>query len=136
MDVSTFTQQITLRNTRRNYIARLILKDQLPVSADNSVRVNLREPRELLTATAGSTSPIKGLLNTEMEPVYVTGTKGLRVAWARKGADESAQGGDAQTVIHWICEMGAGSKLDLNLSWEVVRPKGMAFKTVSSDYQS
>lgn len=98
----------------------MILKDQVPVSEDARFKVNVLDPRELVTL--GTVS--KNSNTSTGESVAVAGLRGVRVRWAQKNEDGS--GGDAGNgVVEWICDVGASSKFDITLSWEVNAPGGV-----------
>jgi hypothetical protein len=120
-DTTTFIQSITLRNTRLTPVPRLILKDQVPVSEDARFKVNVLDPRELVTLL-GTLSKNSNI--STGESIAIAGFKGVRVRWAQKNEDGS--GGDAGNgVVEWICDVRASSRLDLTLSWEVSAAGGV-----------
>ena len=51
---TTNEQNITVRNSRTTRIGRLIVKDQIPVSKEESIKVVISEPKELKSGGAKS----------------------------------------------------------------------------------
>jgi hypothetical protein len=118
VDTTTFSQGIRIHNTRLVPIPRLVVRDQVHVSHDAKFKVTVLNPRELVamgTVTKPSANPVS---------TPVAGQKGVRVQWALRNEDES--GGEAENgIVEWICDVGAGDKLDLILAWEVSGPSGV-----------
>ena len=67
---TTYEQNITIRNSRSMRIGRLIMKDQIPVSRDESIKVVISEPKELKaggskgSGSAGMSLPISRRAST------------------------------------------------------------------------
>ena len=119
---STSEQRITVKNTRLSVIPRLVVKEQVPVSRDAKIKVDILEPKCLAQKGKGVT-----LLK-----------KGVSVRWANpktradiqidsSSADEldidSAQG-----MLEWICNIEPGASVDLTLSWEISAPSDVVWE--------
>ena len=134
----SFNQRISVKNTRRSEVKKLIIRDQVslsliysrdidaskvPVTTDARIKVNLVEPAPL-SAPGGKGAPA---------PV----SKGVVVRWVQKdddldsaatNASSSPGAGDTgEGMLEWVCRMDAGQSLDMNLAWEVVAPQGLSW---------
>ncbi|KAG9037274.1 hypothetical protein FRB95_006217 [Tulasnella sp. JGI-2019a] len=122
-DVTSYTQRLTIKNTRSARIFPLIVKDQVPVSVDSAVKVIVNVPKELGEAK---------------ERKEVTVAPGVKARWAIKGRDEeedsasasgSVSGGvtsgvEDEGVVEWLCDLEAGKSIDLTLAWDVTVSTG------------
>lgn len=116
VDTTIFTQRCTIKNTRQTPLRRLTLKDQVPVSEDNTIKVTVLEPSSLTTA-------IKGTLKDLKDVVVPKG--GVSVRWVQKN-EEGAGGGADDGIVEWVYEeMKAGATVSTVLSWEVSAPSGV-----------
>ncbi|KAG9049796.1 hypothetical protein FS837_009096 [Tulasnella sp. UAMH 9824] len=112
IDVTSYVQRITVKNTRATAAAPLFIKDQIPVSEDSDFKVLLTEPR----------------LSKERPEVPVA--SGVKAHWAprdpdREDDDKAANGGtEEEGIIEWICDIPAGKTQELSLAWEVSGPAG------------
>ncbi|KAG9049795.1 hypothetical protein FS837_009095 [Tulasnella sp. UAMH 9824] len=112
MDVTSYVQRITVKNTRSTAAAPLFIKDQIPVSEDSDFKVLLTEPR----------------LSKERPEVPVA--SGVKAHWAprdsdREDDDKAANAGtEEEGIIEWICDIPAGKTQELSLAWEVSGPAG------------
>jgi hypothetical protein len=138
---TSYHQRISVKNTRNLPLTRLIVKDQVPTSTNEQIKVNVFEPALPELQTSG-----KGTSNAQAKPtsgkeVVVNGykDKDVRARWARANEDdEDSTSNDALNVagldgevntegfMEWICRVDASSSLDLKLGWEVSVPKGFA----------
>jgi len=107
-DVTSHTQRITVKNTRTTSIGPLIVRDQVPVSNDEAIRVLLHVPKEL------------GLPSDKREVNVTTGVK------ARFGLDSEGEV-THDGMLEWVCHIGAGKTVELALVWDVVVPPGQAW---------
>lgn len=113
---TTFRQLITIENTRSTPLHRFVLTDQVPVSDNARIKVTVLEPKDLeLTGTKG---------NKE-----IVVSKGVKARWAQKNpsARTMEEGGGEMGLgfIDWICEIGPGASVDIDLAWEVAVPSGV-----------
>lgn len=124
-DTTTYTQRITVKNTRTASLPRLIIRDQIPVSSDERVKIVLLEPKELPIVGMDGTKTKRGgsSMNVSRE---VTVAKGIRARWFTKDDEEvetETSGADTpQGIIEWISEFDAGRSADISMVWEVTAP--------------
>ncbi|KIM32689.1 hypothetical protein M408DRAFT_20058 [Serendipita vermifera MAFF 305830] len=127
-------QKITIKNNRGAAIPRLLVREQVPVSHDERLKVTLIDPasiefpnRNMISAGAFKPDKAAGVL----KPVRLS--KGVTVRW-KVNDDDDAEGeadgtagadGAREGMIEWICEIGSGQSTDLNLAWEVTAPSGL-----------
>ena len=114
---TTSEQQITVKNTRLSAIPRLLVKEQVPVSRDAKIKVNIVEPKSL--SKKGGETVLK---------------EGVSVRWASRVADEETPTvssttdeldmDSAQGMLEWICDIKPSTSVDLTLSWEISAPNG------------
>ncbi|KIM19585.1 hypothetical protein M408DRAFT_31098 [Serendipita vermifera MAFF 305830] len=127
-------QKITVKNNRGAVIPRLLVREQVPVSHDERLKVTLIDPASIEfpnrnTISAGSFKPDKAA--GVLKPVKLS--KGVSVRWKvnddedGEGEADSTAGADGarEGMIEWICEIGSGQSTDLNLAWEVTAPSGL-----------
>ncbi|KAJ3536370.1 hypothetical protein NMY22_g6066 [Coprinellus aureogranulatus] len=110
--LTTFSQHITIHNTKSIAIEGLQVIDRIPVSQDSQVKVNLTTP----------------LLNpNSIVPVEVT--EGVTAKWytGEQGDDNLNAAGasgyagkDGQ--IAWMCDLASQKRVELSLAWEVSAP--------------
>ncbi|KAG9051256.1 hypothetical protein FS837_010543 [Tulasnella sp. UAMH 9824] len=141
-DISSYTQRITVKNTRTTGVSPLFVKDQIPVSINSAYKVNLNEPQEL------------GAPKDRKEVSVATG---VRARWARHGAsggeldaedkekeagtskfstvaskkapsdsasDPGVSGVEEEGVVEWVCTLDGGKGIDLTLAWDIIAPAG------------
>ncbi|KAG8932274.1 hypothetical protein FRC01_014805 [Tulasnella sp. 417] len=143
-DISSYTQRITVKNTRTTAVSPLFVKDQIPVSINSAYKVNLSEPQEL--------GAPKDRKEVQVAP-------GVKARWARKGAsdghldeeekekekeagtskfgtvaskkepsdsvsDSGVSGVEEEGVVEWVCALDGGKGVDLTLAWDIVAPAG------------
>src|SRR5260221_6809121 len=86
-ETTTYTQRITIKNTRAASLPRLIIRDQIPVSSDERIKVVLLEPKELPEAGMDGSKTRRGAssMNVSKE---VTVAKGIRARWFTKDDEE------------------------------------------------
>lgn len=111
-----FNQRITIYNTKSVPITGLKILDQIPVSDNSKISVNLTNPPLILPQPNKKT----GLYSVPQG--VVVGSQAV-AQW--KGADESdvdpsLLGKDGE--VSWVCNIPAQGTLNLLLSWEVVYP--------------
>lgn len=112
-----FDQRITIFNTKSVPITGLKILDQIPVSDNSKIIVNLTSP-PLILPGANKKGPC---LVTQAVEI------GSQTVAQWKGADEldidpHLLGKDGE--IAWVCGISPKETLNLLLSWEVVYPNG------------
>ncbi|KDR71858.1 hypothetical protein GALMADRAFT_126825 [Galerina marginata CBS 339.88] len=112
---TTYSQRITIHNTKPATVNELIIIDQIPVSEDSQISVVLKAPR--------LTFPELGTLAGEPKvPPLVSVEDGVKAVWhdSSDTGDISALGKDGK--LKWICSLPSQKKLNLLLQWEVSFP--------------
>ena len=108
-----FTQNITVHNTKSVDIENLKITDNIPVSQDANITVNLISPK--LTIPLPSTN-----LGNKAAPSSVIVADGVVAQWSDKGDSNlnvNALGKDGR--MDWICSIPAHAKINIPLQWEV-----------------
>lgn len=105
-DISSCTQRITVKNTRSSSVAPLYVKDQVPVSEDDGVKVIVQEPAAL------------GTVNERKE---VQVASGIKARWAYKENEDNVED---EGVVVFVCDVAPAESLDLTLSWDILTPAG------------
>ena len=111
----SFSQRITIQNTKTIAIEGFKITDHIPVSQDANITVNLISPA-LTLPTASSTLKLTG----KETPPKVRVSEGITAQW--NGSDDpngdlSALGGNGR--IDWICSIPASGTVNLLFQWEV-----------------
>lgn len=120
-DISTYSQRISIRNSRSTSVPGLRVIDHVPTSTDAVVKVNMLAPTGLGPAVlpANNTPEDKSVKERE----WVRTQKRVKARWAP--LDVGGEG-----TIEWSCDIKAGEELGLELSWEVSVPSGQSWATV------
>lgn len=111
---TSYAQRISIKNTRREVVPRLVVRDGVPHSADARIKVTVVEPRELPSG-----------------PVSAAGVavkEGVRARWVQKNDERPADGDAGDGRLEWICAIPAGGDVDLGLAWDVTSPAGMKWR--------
>jgi len=108
-------------NTKPTPVTSMKILDQLPISEDSTIAVNLTAPA-LVLPTPNKKGEIK-----IPDPVKVSEVVGAKANVQWDGADDpdmdpSLLGNDGR--LRWVCEVPAQKKIALALAWEVVCPYG------------
>jgi uncharacterized protein (TIGR02231 family) len=130
-ETTVFTQRITVKNTRQSKLRQLTIKDQVPISEEETIKIVVVEPVELSggQTLAGSTKGTTGLeslfggsKSSGNASSSTSGTVGRVVRWVQKNEDGS--GGDAGNgFVEWVYEgVESGKVIDINLIWELTAP--------------
>ena len=111
----SFSQRISIQNTKTIAIEGVKVTDHIPVSQDANITVNLISPA--LTLPTTSTLKLKG----KETPPRVQVSEGIIAQW--NGSDDpnsdfSALGRNGR--IDWICAIPAFGTINLLLQWEVI----------------
>ena len=117
----TFSQRITIFNTKSSAINDFKVIDQMPVSEDDQIEVKLVNPSLVIPNPAATTRSINGGEVRAPPPVKVS--DGVIAQW--EGADEP--GFDMESLgkdgkFNWVCSIPAQGKVNLLLAWEVSAP--------------
>ena len=104
-----FSQTISVHNTKSVGIEKLKITDNIPVSQDANITVNLVSPG--LTIPLSSATP-----NNKAVPSSVTVANGVVAQWNDSGSDVNVLGKDGR--LDWICSIPAHAKINLLLQWE------------------
>jgi len=125
-ETTTHTQRITVKNTRTAPLPRLIIRDQIPVSSDERIKIVLLEPKELPGVGMDGTKTRRGGSSVNLSK-DVPVAKGIRARWFTKDDEEveteTTSGTDTpQGIIEWISEFDAGRSADISMVWEVTAP--------------
>jgi len=115
-DITSYTQRITIKNTRSTAISPLFIKDQVPVSENTEIKVTVLEPKDI------------GLPNDRREVGVASGVKARWAVYNRSygesdGASPS-QGVEEEGVVEWVCDIESGKVVDVSLQWDVSVPAG------------
>jgi len=109
----SFTQRITIHNTKSVLIEGLRIVDQIPASRNAQIKVKLVQPALPLGEGEGAgTGTVKGAeAKADAKGVSVTVSKGVVAQW---------DGGDEQERrVSWVCAVPAQGKINLALEWTV-----------------
>lgn len=113
-----FTQTITIHNTKSVGIEKLKITDNIPVSQDANITVNLISP--------GLTIPLPSTTASKTTPSSVTVANGIVARWSGSGSDVNALGKDG--LLDWVCSIPAHAKNNLLLQWEVSTTQKIAIQ--------
>jgi len=113
-----FTQTITIHNTKSVGIEKLKITDNIPVSQDANITVNLISP--------GLTIPLPSTTASKTTPSSVTVANGIVAQWSGSGSDVNALGRDG--LLDWVCSIPAHAKNNLLLQWEVSTTQKIAIQ--------
>jgi hypothetical protein len=136
--VTQFRQRITIKNTRSTSIARLVVRDLVPLSEDARIKLTMISPPEKAIGPAvpsvvnasgsGAIGTFKGADVAETLTAQIE--KGVVARWAQKDDEGGGSGGSREDgVIEWI---GTDIKdvLNLELVYEVTAPADLAWTNV------
>ncbi|CUA67725.1 hypothetical protein RSOLAG22IIIB_13544 [Rhizoctonia solani] len=118
-ETTTYSQQITIRNTRPTAVLALYILDHVPVSNDSTVRVNLTSPQGLRPNNRPAEEDATAEKQDGSE-AWIRPQQGVRARWA-----SSDIGGEG--AIEWLCAIVAGDEMELKLGWEVNVPEGTSW---------
>ncbi|KAF8901316.1 hypothetical protein CPB84DRAFT_1679836 [Gymnopilus junonius] len=109
----TYSQRITIHNSKPAAISELTIIDQIPVSEDSQVAVTLKSPRLALP------NSLPGEAKTTPSSVVEAG---VTASWydSNNSGDIAALGKDGK--LKWVCALASQKKLNLLLQWEVSFP--------------
>jgi len=132
-DIKAYSSRITVKNLRKTPLARLVLRDQIPVSEDERIKVKMINPSAYAIGPVAPPDPTsvgdksKPDVSTRGEgiadPVWANVKPGVRARWAQKSERDGGTGGSrGDGVVEWWCEDVKG-ELDIELAWEVESPQ-------------
>ena len=104
-----FSRNISVHNTKFVGIEKLTVIDNIPVSQDANITVNLISPS--LTIPLPS-----AIVGNKAVASSVTVADGIIAQWSDSGSDVNALGKDGR--LDWICSIPAHAKVNLLLQWE------------------
>jgi len=115
-DVTSFTQRITVKNTRSTTVSPLFIKNHIPTSENAEIKVNLLEPK---------------IIGTAKDRRELRVASGITARWAfHDSDDDNLYGGvEEEGAIEWVCEIESGKTADLSLQWDVSAPAGQRWVT-------
>ncbi|KAF8148202.1 hypothetical protein B0H34DRAFT_833314 [Crassisporium funariophilum] len=116
----SFTQGITVLNTKMVPLPNLMIVDNIPVSQDERIEVNLIQPALALPASGPASKKIAGGQKPENMINGVT----LDAQWGgveESGSEEAATGKDGK--LHWMLSLPAQTTTTLLLQYEVIYSK-------------
>ena len=125
--VTSYTQRITIHNTKSRTVADLRIVDQIPVSADEKIVVKLFNP-PLPSVQANVGGSIKaGEKSVNNSGVKVRVAQGVLAQWGDGTEDATAVDEGTTAVgkdgkLSWICEVPSQGKMNVMLQWEVSAP--------------
>ncbi|KAM6493926.1 protein of unknown function (DUF4139) domain containing protein [Amanita muscaria] len=129
-NVNSYSQRISISNTKSITITDLRIVDQIPVSADESITVKLISPAlppvQSQVATSGPGKDEKKADQSALKPRVMV-SKGITAEWG-DGMEDSAATGDGTAAagqdgkLSWLCETPSQGKASLLLQWEVTSP--------------
>ncbi|KDR71602.1 hypothetical protein GALMADRAFT_127088 [Galerina marginata CBS 339.88] len=114
----TYSQRITVHNTKAIDIEGLRITDHIPLSQDANLVVSLVNPALTIPAAGPSTVGFSGRMLAPPEPVQVM--DGVIAQW--NGADQPGYDISALALngqFDWVCKVPAQQKINLVLQWEV-----------------
>ncbi|EJD47240.1 hypothetical protein AURDEDRAFT_163847 [Auricularia subglabra TFB-10046 SS5] len=101
---TSYSQRISVKNTRRAAVPRLVVRDCVPNSTDARIKVNVVEPKEL---PSGGPASAAGVAKNDERPL---------------------DGDTGDGTLEWICAIPAGGEVDLGLAWDITAPAGVLWR--------
>ena len=124
--VTSYTQRITIHNTKARTIADLRIVDQIPVSTDEKIVVKLfNPPLPSMQPNVGGAKAGEKSANNSGAKVRVA--PGVLAHWGDGTEDATAVDDGTSAVgkdgkLSWICEVPSQGKMNVMLQWEVTAP--------------
>ncbi|KAJ7119770.1 hypothetical protein C8R44DRAFT_706692 [Mycena epipterygia] len=118
----TFSQRITVFNTKGITVERLKLVDQIPTSQNAQIEVKLVSPALVLAPEAGAGMSSMTMKAPPKNPAtqVLSIARGVTAQW--DGVDEqdcAVESLGLDRKLNWICAVPAQAKINLVLEWEV-----------------
>jgi len=104
---TTVTAQITVQNKHQFPLTRLIVRDLIPTSADERVKVILRKPDGLANLKQGDELALASI------------APGLKVRWNKQ---QDGNGGEKEGTFEWLWTVAAGGNILLESEWDIKSP--------------
>ncbi|KAF8340034.1 hypothetical protein F5887DRAFT_979609 [Amanita rubescens] len=123
--VTSYTQRISVHNTKSITITDLLIMDQIPVSTDEKIVVKLFTPS--LPTVQGNIGSTKGEKSANNAGTKVKVAQGVVAQWG-DGTEDAATVEDGETAVgrdgklSWVCDVSPQGKIGLALQWEVTAP--------------
>ncbi|KAF8340036.1 hypothetical protein F5887DRAFT_888929 [Amanita rubescens] len=123
--VTSYTQRISVHNTKSITITDLLIMDQIPVSTDEKIVVKLFTPS--LPTVQGNIGSTKGEKSANNAGAKVKVAQGVVAQWG-DGTEDAAAVEDGETAVgrdgklSWVCDVSSQGKIGLALQWEVTAP--------------
>ncbi|KAF9483179.1 hypothetical protein BDN70DRAFT_800234 [Pholiota conissans] len=108
--IATYTTKITVQNKHQYDIPDLVVRDCMPTSKDQRIRVILRRPLELGDAKQGDFMSLK--------------KGGLKVGWEKT---YNGRGGEKEGMFEWRWSVKSGATVELVAEYDVKGPKDIAW---------
>ncbi|KAF8999144.1 hypothetical protein BDQ17DRAFT_1361423 [Cyathus striatus] len=116
----TFTQRISLVNTKSCAVANIKVVDHIPVSEESTIAVKLLSP------ALSQIDPASEKNKVDMSKSVEVG-RGIVAQWEQDDDDDIDKLG-TDGKLSWVFSIPAQGKVDLMLSWEVVAPADKSVK--------
>ena len=129
--VTSYRQRMTIKNARQISISRLVVKDHVPLSEDERIKVVVTQPPERALGPAVP-SPSRTLTSGAgiAETLTAQVQKNLVARWAQKDEENGGSGGSKEDgVLEWI-GTDVMDTLDIELAYEVVAPTDVQWANV------
>ncbi|KAI0323765.1 hypothetical protein GY45DRAFT_1376087 [Cubamyces sp. BRFM 1775] len=112
---TTRTLRVTVTNLHKFDIAKLVIRDAIPLgSEDNKLSVVLHKPEGLVESKDGQNVAIN--LNADGN----ADTKATaKVRWQKV---VEGKGGEKDGLFEWVCAVPAGEKIPLDAQWDIKAP--------------
>ncbi|KDR73716.1 hypothetical protein GALMADRAFT_251524 [Galerina marginata CBS 339.88] len=121
----SFTQRITILNTKSTAIENLRVIEHVPISEDESVEVKLHKPPLTMPLSGAQITGVASLLNR----VHEKGTENVTAEWAgvdEEGVDQAALGRDGK--FNWLVSIPPQKSVALVAQYDVNYPEGIAIQ--------
>jgi hypothetical protein len=120
--ITTYSQRITVRNSRQTAVPILRVLDHIPVSNHSSIKVNLISPKGLRNLASKKEADTATDEKRAQQESWVNLQRGVNARWAPPEI-----GGEG--AIEWVCTVGAGGDVELQFEWAISAPVGTVWST-------
>ncbi|KAF8341996.1 uncharacterized protein EI90DRAFT_3031797 [Cantharellus anzutake] len=131
IEATTFSQRISVKNTRPGPLECLVVRDQIPLSADERIKVKIINPNEEALGPFNGIASTSKSLAPESVPRVASISPNVTARWAQKDTEDDilgeGKGPKGDGVLEWIC-LNAKDNLDLELVYEVSNPSGLKWE--------
>lgn len=118
--VTTYTNSTTIHNKHRFALSEVIIRDIIPLSDNNAVKVILRKPAGLAEAADGDIVNMKNV------------QEGLKARWSPL---IEGKGGEKQGRFEFLLKVDAGAKVTVESGWDVKAPADMRWHETSFGFE-